>query len=145
MEVTAHWEGGFTTRVPIGRFEIWIDEPGEHGGRGLGPAPTQMLLASIASCFAMAVYHAARKREVTLPDLAVRVHGDYEGLRFSRIRVEVVSSHPDRAELDDLREQAIDYCYVTNTIRSDPEVSFALAEPAGGGSPTSHEPPLPTG
>lgn len=136
MEVTAYWEGGYTTRVPIRDFEVRIDEPPSVGGRDTGPMPTEMLLATIASCFAMAVHHAARKHEVTLPDLAVRVRGDYAGPRFERITIEVLSSHPDRGELEDFKERAIEYCYVTNTIRQAPELDVRVVNEA-----PSHAPP----
>jgi len=60
-----------------------------------------------------------------LPDLAVTVNAEYEGLRFSRLRVEVRSSHP-RDILESLLEPAIGYCYVTNTLRGAPEMEFVV-------------------
>ncbi len=75
----------------------------------------------------MAVYHAARKQDVDLSDLAVRVVGDYEGLRFGRLRVEVHSSN-SREELESILDQAISYCYVSNTIRETPDLQFVVSE-----------------
>ncbi|HEX6263375.1 MAG TPA: OsmC family protein [Actinomycetota bacterium] len=127
MEVTAYWEGGYTTRVPIRDFEIRIDEPERYGGRDTGPMPTEMLLGTLAACFAMAFHHAAKKDDVALPDLEVTARGEYGNLRFDRIAVEVRTSHPDREQLEAFLEKAIEYCYVTNTLAGSPELEYHVA------------------
>jgi len=127
MEITAYWEGGYRCRVPVRSFELRADEPPQYGGTDAGPMPTELFLASLAICFTMAVYHAARKQDVDLSDLAVRVVGDYEGLRFGRLRVEVHSSN-SREELESILDQAISYCYVSNTIRETPDLQFVVSE-----------------
>lgn len=139
MEITAYWEGGYRCRVPVRDFEIVIDEPSQYGGTDEGPMPTELFLSALASCFAMAVYHVFRKRGVELPDLAVRVDADYGGLRFERIRVEVHSSHP-RDEIEALLHRAISYCYVSNTLRGQPDMEFVV----GDGS-LIHRPAAPQG
>jgi putative redox protein len=75
--ITTYWEGGYRCRIPVRKFEILADEPPEDGGTDTGPAPTDLFLAALGSCFTMAVYHAAKKRQVELPDLAVRTTGHY--------------------------------------------------------------------
>lgn len=136
MEVTAYWQGGYRIRIPLRDFEVRADEPPQYGGSDAGPMPTELFLASLAACLAMAVAHAAKKREMVLPDLAVRVNGHYEGLGFDRIRIEVLSSHPKEL-LDEILEKAISTCYVSNTLRARPELEYAVVE-----SPVTHEPPL---
>jgi putative redox protein len=134
MEVTAYWEGGYRCRVPVRRFEIVSDEPHSVGGTDAGPTPTELLLSSLAVCFAMAVHHAARRRAVELPDLAVTVAGDYEGNCFSGIELEVASTHP-RPELEELIERAKSYCYVSNTLSRAPELRVTIADVSGAPSP----------
>ena len=107
--------------------EIRADEPPQYYGDDTGPMPTELFLTSLASCFGMAVVHVARKRALELRDVAVRVTGTYEGLRFARIRVEVISSHP-RAVIESLMERASAYCYVTNTLRRPPELDYVVAD-----------------
>jgi uncharacterized OsmC-like protein len=138
VEVTARWEGAYRCRVSARQFELQVDEPPTHaGGTDTGPQPTELLLASMASCFALAVAHAAAKRGIVLADLAVTATGEYDGLRFGAIRVEVRSSHP-RSELAVLVERAKQFCYVSNTLRGHPELEYVVAEPS------SHElPPSP--
>ena len=127
MEITAYWEGGYRCRVPVRGFEIVADQPEQDGGTDVGPTPTEMFLASLASCFTMAVYHAFRKRDVEVPDLSVRVDADYEGLRFDRIRIEVHSSYP-REEIEALLDRAISYCYISNTLRKQPSMEFSVGD-----------------
>lgn len=142
MEVTAYWEGGYKTRVPIRDFELRVDEPERYGGEDTGPMPTEMLLGTLAACFAMAFHHAAKKEDVRLPDLEVTARGEYGKLRFDRISVEVRTSHPDEGQLEAFLEKAIDYCYVTNTLRSGPELEYRVAgsEPHEVSPPPSREP-----
>jgi putative redox protein len=112
----ATWEGGYRCRVQAGGFELRVDEPVTAGGDGTGPQPTDLFLASFASCFALSVAHVARKRGIELEDLSVRAVGTYGGPKFVNIRIEVTSSH-DRAELEKLVERASAVCYVSNTLR----------------------------
>lgn len=125
--ITSYWEGGYRCRIPVRGFEIIADEPPDEGGTDAGPAPTDLFLASLASCFTMAIYHAARKRGVELTDLAVRTTGHYEGLRYDEIQVVVVSSH-SREELEAFVERAKTWCYVSNTLRDGLKLEYSIDE-----------------
>ena len=97
LEITTSWEGGYRCRVPIRDFEVLVDEPTTVGGTDTGPTPTELLLASLGACFTLAVAHVARKRGRELPDLRLRVRGEYRGAGFDRIIVEATSSAPELA------------------------------------------------
>jgi uncharacterized OsmC-like protein len=137
MEVTAYWEGGYRARVPVRGFEVRSDEPSQYGGDDTAPMPTELFLSSLAVCFALAVRHAAGKQGFEPPDIEVRVRGVYEGLRFGRIRVEVRSSEP---RVHDVLDRAIDYCYVSNTLRQPPTLEFVMST-----DDLSHGPPAAPG
>jgi putative redox protein len=136
MEVTATWEGGTRVRVPVRSFEVRADEPPQYGGDDTAPMPTELFLSSLAACFVLAVRHVARKDGFEPPDLAVRVEGTYDGLRFGAIRVEVRSSE---SRVKDVIARAVTYCYVSNTLRQPPDVEYVMAE----NSPTHQRPPRP--
>jgi uncharacterized OsmC-like protein len=106
-------------------FEIVVDEPKSHGGTGTGPQPTDLLLASVASCIALSVAFVARKRAVDVSNLAVKVVGTYRGLEFERITASVTSSIP-REVLDRLVSEAEGFCYVSNTLRHGPELEVRV-------------------
>jgi putative redox protein len=129
LAVEATWEGNYRCRVRTGSHELVIDEPESAGGGGAGPQPTEVFLASLASCFTLAVHHVARKRDITLPDLSVRAVGEYEGPKFVSLRVEVTSTLA-ADQLAPLLERAAAVCYVSNTIRVVDHVEVVLATAA---------------
>lgn len=119
--VAARWDGGLRAVVQAGGFELIVDEPESvPGGTGAGPQPTELLLASVASCFTIAMAYSAGKRGVELADLHVDVTGTYDGPRFSAIRIAVRTAAPRGAELDRLITAAQRVCYVTRTLAGTP-------------------------
>jgi putative redox protein len=123
--VDARWAGGMKSAVQAGDFEIIVDEPESAGGTDSGPQPTDLFLASIASCFTLSMAHAANKRGVELPGLRVRVVGIYEGLKFTRLDLRIASDGPP-AVLEELIPDAQRVCYVTNTLRQATELRFTV-------------------
>jgi uncharacterized OsmC-like protein len=103
------------------------DEPPEAGGEDTGPMPTELLAAGLASCFAAAVAWAAAKRRIPLADLEVDVtpHRAPGEPRHGRYEVVVRSSTP-REELEPAFELATRYCWVSNTLRTPPEIEYRL-------------------
>jgi putative redox protein len=128
VEVRASWEGAYRCRVSVRQFELRVDEPPSRGGDDTGLQPTEVLLSAVAACFTLSVAHTAHKRGIELPDLSVVARGDYEGLSFRAIRVEVQSSYP-REELAELVERAKRVCYVSNTLQRELEMEFVVSHP----------------
>ncbi len=72
-------EEGFRVVVRTGEgHRVVVDEPKDMGGGGEGPNPIELLLASLASCFA----------------ITSRIHAARMGINVDRVEVEA------RAELD---------------------------------------------
>jgi putative redox protein len=115
--------------VTAGDFEIQVDEPIEDGGEGTGPAPTALLLASVASCFTLALAHVARKRGVELGDVSVQAIGRYDGPKFGSLAIEVSGSLA-KDELERLTEIAARVCYVSNTLAVVDGVDVSVVEGA---------------
>ncbi|GAA4873495.1 OsmC family protein [Pseudonocardia benzenivorans] len=126
--VHARWSGGLRSVVDAGGFEVVSDEPtGVPGGSGTGPQPTELLLASIASCFTTAVAYSAAKRNVALSGLRVDVTGRYKGPSFDAFRIDVHADAPQGEELDKLVEAAKRVCYVTRTLASPPQLDYTTS------------------
>jgi putative redox protein len=123
--VRTRWTGGMRAVTDVDGFELVVDEPDIHGGTGTGPQPTDLLLASVASCIALSVAFVARKRGVELPDLHVTVVGTYQGLEFERIAATISSGTP-RTVLEGLVTEAERVCYVSNTLRRRPELVIGV-------------------
>jgi putative redox protein len=123
--VRTRWDGGMRAVTEAGGFEIVVDEPADSGGTDTGPQPTDLLLASVSSCFALAMAFAAKKSGIELVGLSVEAVGSYHGPRFARITVSVTSDSP-REALEQLLPHAQRVCYVTNTLRHQPELVIGL-------------------
>ncbi len=124
--VSSYWTGGLRATVDAGGFPVVADEPESAGGTGTGPQPTELLLASIASCFTLALAYSAAKRDVPLEGLRVDVTGRYDGPRFDAFRITVRADQPRGPDLDKLITAAKRVCYVTRTLASPPEIEFVV-------------------
>lgn len=123
--------GGYATHVTIRGHEITVDEPESDGGTDLGPAPTELLLAALASCYTMALRWAAERRGVHLEHIEVAATGTYEHLRFGAIRLAVSADLPP-GEAAALLNDANRVCYVSNTLAGDVGIDVTVSEPASG-------------
>src|SRR5882757_2278866 len=120
--VQARLTGGLRAVIQAGDFELVADEPESIGGTDTGPRPTELLLASIASCFTLSLAYSARKRHLELTDVEVDVTGRLDGPQFVSFRIEVRASSPTGDELAKLAESAKRVCYVTRTLAAGPEI-----------------------
>jgi uncharacterized OsmC-like protein len=123
---SARWDGDLRAVVDAGGFQFIVDEPESVGGTNRGPQPTDVLLASIASCFAIAMAYAARKTGADLADLQVTATATYDGPRFSTVAIALTSTvaHETLERLIPLAQRV---CYVTNTLLQPPEITISVA------------------
>jgi putative redox protein len=123
--VHTRWDGGMRAVTQVGDFEVVVDEPETAGGTDTGPQPTDLLLVSVSSCFALALAFVARKRGVDLLGLDVTAIGRYEGLKFCEISLSISSDSP-RSVVEDLLPEAQRVCYVSNTLQRQPELTVEV-------------------
>lgn len=124
LHVEARQDGPLSAVATARGHEVRADEPAEVGGGDRGMMPTELMCASLASCFCLAVAHVAAKRDVELPGLRVRVDAERAGreLRYGRLRVEV--SADGDADLPALVERARAFCWVSNMLAADLDVTY---------------------
>jgi len=67
---------GFEHEVELRSHRLIVDEPEEKGGTDLGPAPSELLAASLATCTAITIEMYADRKEWGLGTVEVAV--DYE-------------------------------------------------------------------
>jgi uncharacterized OsmC-like protein len=125
LEVRADFRGGYRTDVTARRHEIIVDEPVSAGGGDEGMMPTEVLWASMASCFCMSLAHVARKRDVELPGLSVVVRAERAGteLRYGRVVIEAFADVED-AVLERLMAPARRVCWVSNTLAGETDYEY---------------------
>jgi putative redox protein len=116
---------GYEARVTVRGHELTVDEPAEDGGKDTGPTPTELLLASLASCYTLALRWAAKHRNLPLGDVQVTASGSYDGLKFGAIRLNVAGDLPPGQEAVLLRD-ASRVCYVSNTLAASVPVEITL-------------------
>jgi putative redox protein len=124
--VRTRWDAGMRAVTQVGNFEVVVDEPETSGGTDTGPQPTDLLLVSVSSCLALALAFVARKRGVDLLGLDVTAVGRYAGLKFDKISVTISSASP-RSVVEDLLPEAQRVCYVSNTLRHQPELAVEVS------------------
>lgn len=122
----ATWAGGWRCDVVAGGFSLIVDEPVDIGGTGMGPMPTDLLMASLSSCYLLALTWAAGRRGVVLPDLEVTATGTYEGQKFTSL-VLTVKTSLSAEQLAPLIEPAKRVCYVSNTFAHAPAIEVQVA------------------
>ncbi len=135
--VESVWQGDWRCKVTSGDFVLAVDEPVSVGGTNTGPQPTELLLASIASCFTLALAYSARKRSIALRGLSVQATGIYDGPRFRSITISSsIGCNPE--DIARLVGDAERVCYVTNTLKTNVEIiheSSAIDKDGAWGAP----------
>ena len=71
--VVAEQSPPFTQEVLIGRHHLHADEPTSVGGKDLGPAPYDFLLAGLGACTAMTVRMYAERKKIPLEHVEIRL------------------------------------------------------------------------
>jgi putative redox protein len=65
--------------IDIGKHRLLTDEPAEVGGEDTGPAPHDLLAASLGACTALTVTLYARHKQFDLQDVQVRIDHAQDG------------------------------------------------------------------
>lgn len=127
MEVEAIWKKKYRVEVKARQFQIRTDEAPEYSGDDTGMMPTELFLASLASCFCMALVFVARKKKIEVKDMHVAVEGekDLKNFKFSKLVVKVRSSTPPRS-LEEMITAAKEYCFVSNTITNSCPIRYKV-------------------
>jgi putative redox protein len=124
MTATARLRDGLTHDVDVnGRHVIVTDEPASLGGQDIGPAPHELLPATLASCVSTMVAMYAARQGWPMSDLAVEVDYDTSSVprRFD-VRVLLPDGLSDQ-QIARLRRVA-DQCPVRRAL----EAGFAFEE-----------------
>jgi putative redox protein len=124
----ARVEAGYRADITVRQFRFVADEPPQSGGEDAGAMPTEYLLVALSSCYAMALGHVARKRDVVLGPLTVRAVATYDGPSFSAIDLEVEFEQDPPAGIDLLVERASRVCYVSNTLIRSPRLTVTVSQ-----------------
>jgi organic hydroperoxide reductase OsmC/OhrA len=90
--------------------------------------PTEYLLISLASCFALAIAHVARRDGVELVPFSVTAQGTYDGPCLCAVELSVRLDGPAPAVMEDLLVKARRVCYVSNTLTRQPTLTARVVD-----------------
>jgi len=80
MEIRLHkGQGKLQYVIEIGEHRLLTDEPASVGGEDTGPDPHDLLAASLGACTALTLTLYARRKQMDLQDLDVRIRHAKEG------------------------------------------------------------------
>lgn len=114
---TAHiGETPWRTEIVVGGYRLTADEPEALGGKGGGPAPYDLLLASLGACTAITLkMYAARKGwPVASVDVDLQLAGSKAELHIVRTLSIAGVNEEQKARLADIAERTP----VTLTLKS---------------------------
>jgi putative redox protein len=131
MQVQAIWKRNYQVEVRARQFNVPIDEAPQFNGEDTGMMPTELFLCSLASCFCLALVYVARKKQIKIKDVRVSVIGrkDLKNSRFAELVVEVESSLPTE-DLQDIINEARNFCYVSKTITNASPIEYMIKDSA---------------
>lgn len=113
------------TAIEVGGHALVADEPAALGGRGAGPAPYDLLLASLGACTAITLKMYAARKGWPLESLEVdlRTVGGREAMRIERKLTIAGLDDEQQARLADIAERTP----VTLTLKAGVPIDTHLA------------------
>ncbi len=126
-ELRVMHEEGDRFRILLGDHEVVVDQPVSAGGTDEGPTPTDLFVASIASCSAFYAGRFLRRHGVDPAGLEV-VYRFSMGQRPSRVAaIDLEVRTPPLSDgLDERLRAVVEHCTVTNSLAEAPDIRLAL-------------------
>ncbi len=126
-----HLEGD-RFEIAVRGHTLTVDQPVEDGGRDTAPTPTELFVASLASCIAFYARRYLSRHGLATEGLSVSAHYSMAA-RPTRVgevvlRIELPPGVPE-GKRDALLAVA-SHCTVHNTLEQSPSVSIELSVPA---------------
>lgn len=125
--------GGDRFRIAVRGHETDVDQPVRDGGGDTAPTPTELFIASLASCVAFYARRYLARHQ--LPTRRLEVRAAYEfGSRPARVTAVRVELTPPDGLPPDRRDALLavaSHCTVHNTLTDPPHVTVSLAAGAG--------------
>jgi LmbE family N-acetylglucosaminyl deacetylase/uncharacterized OsmC-like protein len=121
--------GGDTFNIIVRGHVITVDQPVKDGGDDTAPTPTELFIASLASCVAFYARRYLARHHLPTEGLAVETTFEMGSrpARVSGIDVRVLVPEGVPAERLDALLAVATHCTVHNTLDTQPDVSITLA------------------
>jgi putative redox protein len=131
--ITVHHSGGDQFTIHTRIHTMMVDQPIAEGGDDDGPTPTELFVASLASCVAFYARRYLNRHD--LPEQGLAVTASYElaqrPARVSDVRLSITLPHGVPIERREALLAVASHCTVHNSLTDPPRISIELqAKPA---------------
>jgi putative redox protein len=126
--------GGDKFDINVRGHVVRVDQPVKDRGEHTAPTPTELLIASLASCVAFYARRYLARHDLPTEGLAVEATFDMgsKPARVAGIDMRLIVPEGVPADRLDALLAVATHCTVHNTLASEPDVSITLADaPAG--------------
>jgi len=128
-QMTVRSRGDDRYEIDVRGHRIVVDQPTDGGGTDAGPTPTELFVASVASCTAHYAGRFLARHGIDADGLAVTCSFGFATDRPARVgwidmTLDVPSGLPD-TRLDGLRA-VVEHCTVKNSLVTPPDVHLRM-------------------
>ncbi len=130
-EIEVLYAAGDRLLVDVRGHDFVVDQPSQSGGDDAGPTPTELFIASLATCIGFYAERFLRRHERTPQGL--RVLAGYEmstarPARVASIDVRLMVPEGTPASLRPALRAVVEHCTVHNTLSEPPSVRIDIEE-----------------
>jgi putative redox protein len=123
--------------IDVRGHRLMVDQPVEAGGANLGPTPTELFLAGLASCVGFYAARYLRRHQLAADALQVDCEAtmsQHRPARVAAVRLRLTGLPPMTDQQRTVLLQVADHCTVHNSLRQPPDVRIDLEarQPAPG-------------
>lgn len=126
IHAVARRREGMHHEVDVDGHRVVVDEPASDGGTDIGPSPTRLLAASLASCTAMTIAMYTERKQWDIEGMEVSV--DFEGAPKTgeQAKFVVTLALPKGLEAEQIEKirTIAGKCPVHRTLTSDPQIQI---------------------
>ncbi|MGA9775842.1 MAG: OsmC family protein [Candidatus Dormiibacterota bacterium] len=128
-QLRVEYEQGDRFRIAIRQHTVRVDQPQNDGGEDTAPTPTELFIASLASCVAFYARRFLTRHGHSAEGLAVTSEVEYatHPYRVAGISLKVEVQEVLPPELQASLLTVASHCTVHNSLRQPPQVSISLA------------------
>ena len=122
--------GGDKFDINVRGHVVRVDQPIKDRGEDTAPTPTELFIASLASCVAFYARRYLARHNLSTDGLAVEATFDMgsKPARVARIAMRLIVPEGVPADRLDALLAVATHCTVHNTLSSEPEVSIILTD-----------------
>jgi uncharacterized OsmC-like protein len=128
-DIVVRHEGGDRFCVSVRGHMFLVDQPNGERGRDLGPTPTELFVASLASCVGFYAERYLVRHDLPLAGLEIRCRYEMSEQRPARvgsIEIDVLPPSELSAARREALQRVVEHCTVHNSLRMPPEVVTSI-------------------